>query len=166
MHGFLFGGKPVRLPLSMSSSSSTRREFFHQAQKTFPKKRGQQKDENFYRAGTYDRRIYKSHVLRVWNIYLHLSVNFRLKGSHSADFDDLVRQLLPMFVCSLFRFPVRILNRKEVVTLSGLSGHWTKVIPEWLITVVSKSPKSGCSILNGHSWLINGGDPNHLRVLG
>ena len=40
--------------------------------------------------------IFKSHVLHVWNIYLHLSVNFRLKGSHSADFDDLVRQLLPM----------------------------------------------------------------------
>ena len=109
------------------------------------------------RRGTYDRRIYKSHVLHVWNIYLHLSVNFRLKGSYSADFDDLVRQLLPMFACSLFRLPVPILNRKEVGTLSGLSGHWTKVFPEWLITVVSKSPKSGCSIPNGHSWLINGG---------
>ena len=39
----------------------------------------------------------------------------------------MVRQLHPMFTCSLFRLPARILNRKEVVTLSGKSGHWTKI---------------------------------------
>ena len=40
---------------------------------------------------------------------------------------------------------------------------WSK----WLITMVSFLPLSRVVPLpNGHSWLINGGDPNHLQVLG
>ena len=41
-----------------------------------------------------------------------------------------------------------------------------RIIPvsKWLITMVNKSPKDRVvgPLPNGHSWLINGGDPNHL----
>ena len=37
----------------------------------------------------------------------------------------------------------------------------------WFITMVIVSPLSRVvSLPNGHSLLINGGDPNHLQVLG
>ena len=35
--------------------------------------------------------------------------------------------LLPMFECNTFRLPFRILTAKEVLRLSGLENHWTKV---------------------------------------
>ena len=49
--------------------------------------------------------------------------------------------------------------------------HWVHpAIPgwsKWSITMVSFRPLTRVVPLrNGHSWLINGGDPNHLQVLG
>ena len=35
-------------------------------------------------------------------------------------------------------------------------------VSKWLIAMVSKSPKWGCSPSKWLKWLINGGDPNHL----
>ena len=33
---------------------------------------------------------------------------------------------------------------------------------KWLITMVSKSPKQGCSHSKWAKWFINGGDPNYI----
>ncbi len=46
-------------------------------------------------------------------------------------------------------------------------GTW-RTIPDnkWLITMVSKSPKWGYSPHKWPKWLVNRGDPNHLRVVG
>ena len=43
----------------------------------------------------------------------------------SANFDKIIPPLLPMFECSTFRLPFRILTAKEVLRLSGLENHWT-----------------------------------------
>ena len=45
----------------------------------------------------------------------------------SANFDKIIPPLLPMFECSTFRLPFRILTAKEVLRLSGLENHWTMI---------------------------------------
>ena len=46
-------------------------------------------------------------------------------GCTSANFDKIILPLLPMFECSTYKLPFRILTAKEVLRLSGLENHWT-----------------------------------------
>ena len=63
-------------------------------------------------------------------------------------------------------------NRKSPKDRARCHGDLTwRIIPlsKWLITMVIVSPLNGVvgPLTNGRtSWLINGGDPNHLRYLG
>ena len=56
----------------------------------------------------------------------------------------------------------------DLIIITGLRiPHTWMIIPfsKWLITMLSRSPKDrGIPLPNGRNpWLINGGDPNHLR---
>ena len=48
-------------------------------------------------------------------------------GCTSANFDKIILPLLPMFECSTYKLPFRILTAKEVLRLSGLENHWTMI---------------------------------------
>ena len=48
-------------------------------------------------------------------------------GCTSANFDKIILPLLPMFECSTYKLPFRILTAMEVLRLSGLENHWTMI---------------------------------------
>ena len=48
-------------------------------------------------------------------------------GCTSSNFDKIILPLLPMFECSTYKLPFRILTAKEVLRLSGLENHWTMI---------------------------------------
>ena len=45
-------------------------------------------------------------------------------GGNSSSFDEVIKQLIPMFNGSQIRLPVRILDELEVLQLSGLEEQW------------------------------------------
>ena len=66
----------------------------------------------------------------------------------------------------MFRGELAVSFRGRVLQKSGAT--W-RIIPfsKWLITMVIVSPLTGVVPLQmAVSWLINGGDPNYLQVLG
>ena len=60
--------------------------------------------------------------LDVWKKFIDL---LQRSDRTSANFDQIIPQLLPMFNCSTFKLPFRLLNIHEVLQLSGLANHWT-----------------------------------------
>ena len=60
--------------------------------------------------------------LDIWKKFIDL---LQRSDRTSANFDQIIPQLLPMFNCSTFKLPFRLLNIHEVLQLSGLANHWT-----------------------------------------
>ena len=57
-----------------------------------------------------------------WKKFIHL---LQRKDTHAKDFDPLIGPLLPMFNCSTYKLPMRLLKEKEIMNLSGLGDYWT-----------------------------------------
>ena len=57
-----------------------------------------------------------------WKQFLSL---LQGSGGSSSSFDDVIKQLIPMFNGSQIRLPVRILDELEVLKLSGLEEQWS-----------------------------------------
>ena len=55
-------------------------------------------------------------------------INGLSRGKPSvADLDKLVQQLVPLFSCSTFEVPFRVVSPQEAVKLSGLATHWNRI---------------------------------------
>lgn len=72
-------------------------------------------------------RIIPAPFLQPWLSFISLLKT--KKGSGNA-IDVEVGRLLPLFNCSNYQIPCRILTEKEVTVLSGLDGHWTRTSTE------------------------------------
>ena len=59
-----------------------------------------------------------------WKVFLEA---LQRGSCTSANFDNIIPPLLPLFECNTFRLPFRILTAKEVLKLSGLKNHWTMI---------------------------------------
>ena len=57
-----------------------------------------------------------------WKQFLSL---LQGSGGSSSSFDDVIKQLIPMFNGSQIRLPVRILDELEALKLSGLEEQWS-----------------------------------------
>ncbi len=75
--------------------------------------------------------------LDYWKNFLQL---LQRKDTHAKDFDPLIGPLLPLFNCSTYNLPLRLLKEEEVMNLSGLGDYWTHTniqdaekLPELLI---------------------------------
>ena len=67
-------------------------------------------------------RIIPPPFLDYWKKFLQL---LQRKDTHAKDFDPLIGPLLPLFNCSTYKLPLRLLKEKEVMNLSGLGDYWT-----------------------------------------
>ena len=67
-------------------------------------------------------RIIPPPFLDHWKKFLQLH---QRKDTHAKDFDPLIGPLLPLFNCSTYKLPLRLLKEKEVMNLSGLGDYWT-----------------------------------------
>ena len=67
-------------------------------------------------------RIVPPPFLDHWKKFIQL---LQRKGSHANDFDPLIGPLLPLFNCSTYKLPFRLLTEQEVMNLSGLGDYWT-----------------------------------------
>ena len=56
-----------------------------------------------------------------WKKFLQL---LQGSGGNSSSFDEVIKQLIPMFSGSQIRLPIRILDELEVLQLSGLEEQW------------------------------------------
>ena len=112
-----------------------------------------------------------------WKKFIHL---LQKKGTHAKDFDPLIGPLLPMFSCSAYKLPMRLLQETEIMNLSGLGDFWTHTsiqdsekLPEALIRDMcgnSFHPALIASALGGNEsirqWVDNINHESHVLVAG
>ena len=122
-------------------------------------------------------RIIPPPFLDYWKQFLQL---LQRKDTHAKDFDPLIGPLLPLFSCSTYKLPLRLLKEKEVMNLSGLGDYWTHTsiqdaekLPESLIRDMcgnSFHPALISSALGSNAalrqWIDNNKEASKTRVAG